>query len=198
MNDGTADGRNIFIKNLPNTITLIRMIGAIVLIFLDVLSLPFFIIYAITGVSDALDGFIARRFNLSSLLGSVLDSIADLTFYAIMLMKMYPVLRDNLSAVHWIIILATLFIHIAAYIVCAARFRKFSAIHTYANKVAGIFVFLLPFCFIGMIPALYNTYCYIGAAIAFIASTETLLIHIISKEYNEGHKTIFLVKKDSD
>ena len=104
MNDGTANEKSVVLRNLPNMITLVRMIGAIGLIFLEVLTVPFFVVYLMAGVSDALDGFIARKFNLSSLLGSVLDSIADLTFYTIMMIKMLPVMRANYSLAHWIII----------------------------------------------------------------------------------------------
>ncbi len=195
MNDGATNEKSVVLKNLPNMITLVRMLGAIGLIFLEVLTVPFFVVYLTAGVSDALDGFIARKFNLSSLLGSVLDSIADLTFYTIMMIKMLPVMRANYSLVHWIIIFSTLLIHIVAYIVCAARFKRFSAIHTYLNKAAGVFVFLMPLSFIGFIPALYNIYAYVGGAVAFIASTETLIIHIAVKEYDDRNKSIFLVKK---
>ena len=198
MNGQESSDKNFILKNLPNMITLVRMIGAIGLVFLDVLTWPFFVVYAITGVSDALDGFIARKFGLSSLLGSVLDSIADLVFYAIMLMKMLPVMQANYPLAIWLIILATFAIHIAAYIVCAAKFKKFSAIHTYMNKAAGALVFILPFSFIGMIPAVYLTYAYVGAIVALVASTETLLIHVVSKDYHEKNKSIFLINKEKE
>ena len=72
------------------------------------------------------------------------DSIADLTFYAIMLMKMYPVLIGHFAAAHWVMILSAIAVHLAAYIVCSAKFKKFSAVHTYLNKAMGVMVFLLP------------------------------------------------------
>ena len=66
-------------SHLPNLITLSRIALAPVLILLlkdqdYVLSLA---VFAVAGVSDGLDGFIAKRFNLTSRLGSILDPLAD-------------------------------------------------------------------------------------------------------------------------
>jgi len=66
-------------SHLPNLITLSRIALAPVLILLlreqdYVLSL---VVFAIAGVSDGLDGFIAKRFHLTSRLGSILDPLAD-------------------------------------------------------------------------------------------------------------------------
>lgn len=66
-------------SHLPNLITLSRIALAPVLILLlreqdYVLSL---VVFAIAGVSDGLDGLIAKRFHLTSRLGSILDPLAD-------------------------------------------------------------------------------------------------------------------------
>ncbi len=65
--------------NLPNVISLFRVILVPVIIY-SVLqrkygtALGFFLI---AGISDALDGFIARRFNMRTELGATLDPLAD-------------------------------------------------------------------------------------------------------------------------
>ena len=67
-------------KNLPNILSFIRLclIPVIVWLYLgkqDYLLTGIFVI--ISGLTDVVDGFIARRFNMISDVGKVLDPIAD-------------------------------------------------------------------------------------------------------------------------
>ncbi|WP_409228130.1 CDP-diacylglycerol--glycerol-3-phosphate 3-phosphatidyltransferase [Gudongella sp. SC589] len=67
---------------LPNLITVFRIILIpvyLVLFFSDIEDKVFILgmIFMIAGVSDVLDGYIARRFNLMSKLGAALDPFAD-------------------------------------------------------------------------------------------------------------------------
>ncbi|MBQ5555857.1 MAG: CDP-alcohol phosphatidyltransferase family protein, partial [Erysipelotrichaceae bacterium] len=48
-------------KNLANIITFTRILGTLCLIFLTPLTLPFFVVYIWCGLSDVLDGFVARK-----------------------------------------------------------------------------------------------------------------------------------------
>ena len=65
--------------NIPNIITLIRiLIVPIVIIFLLKEKLFYGLIaFIIAGVSDGLDGFIARAFNKKTKIGAYLDPVAD-------------------------------------------------------------------------------------------------------------------------
>ena len=68
-----------WIANLPNLITVVRLLLAPLAIDM-ILSRRFaeaFAIFVIAGVSDAIDGAIARRFDLASELGAYLDPLAD-------------------------------------------------------------------------------------------------------------------------
>lgn len=65
--------------NLPNIITLARLFCVPLIISL-VLSLKLnlaFIVFAIAGLSDALDGLLARAMKARTILGAYLDPIAD-------------------------------------------------------------------------------------------------------------------------
>ena len=73
-------------------ITLVRIAGTMALIFLRPLSAIFYWIYTLAGVTDALDGWIARKTKTASEFGARLDSIADLFFYAVMLVRIFPIL----------------------------------------------------------------------------------------------------------
>ena len=65
--------------NLPNIITISRLLLTPYIVWLILSENYFlgFIFFLISGASDALDGFIAKRFNQQTLLGSYLDPIAD-------------------------------------------------------------------------------------------------------------------------
>jgi len=70
--------------NLANRITMFRILLAPVFIFSilyykeeGLLSLLPMIIFGIAVISDAVDGFVARRFNQKIELGTILDPIAD-------------------------------------------------------------------------------------------------------------------------
>ena len=180
---------------IPNAITGIRIIAAIALIFLQALSLPFFLVYGICGLTDAFDGFIARKLKAESKFGGVLDSVSDLLFYGVMAYKILPTMIRLLDPLSWVLIITATSLHIIDYIICAFKFKKFSAIHTYANKALGLIVFAFPFSFIGEIYLLYTIYVYAGSIIALYSAVEINLIHIIAKEYSIKNKSIFLVKK---
>ena len=67
--------------NTDDTITSVRIAASLVLLFFSMEYTWFLIIYTITGLTDALDGCLARRTGTASEFGARLDSIADLLFY---------------------------------------------------------------------------------------------------------------------
>jgi cardiolipin synthase (CMP-forming) len=73
MNIGTV------LSNLPNFVTLARMLMTplAVMMIISQRFLPAFLIFILAGVSDAIDGFIAKRFDLRTELGAYLDPLAD-------------------------------------------------------------------------------------------------------------------------
>ncbi|MBB4001054.1 MAG: CDP-alcohol phosphatidyltransferase family protein [Aurantimonas endophytica] len=64
---------------IPNFISIARLLAVPVLVWALVDSRPglAFLIFILAGLSDAVDGAIARRFNQQSALGAYLDPIAD-------------------------------------------------------------------------------------------------------------------------
>ena len=69
-------------KNLPNYITSIRLVFTIPLIFfLETNNILFvWIIILFGGITDYLDGYIARKFKLKTKIGAILDPLADKVF----------------------------------------------------------------------------------------------------------------------
>jgi cardiolipin synthase len=67
------------LHNLPNLVTLTRMLMTplAVLMIISQRFLPAFLIFILAGVTDAIDGFIAKKFDLRTELGAYLDPLAD-------------------------------------------------------------------------------------------------------------------------
>jgi len=67
------------ISNLPNAITVSRiaLVPVLILLLKSQDYVPALIVFLIAGISDALDGYIAKRYNLVTGLGAILDPLAD-------------------------------------------------------------------------------------------------------------------------
>lgn len=167
-------------KNIPNIITAVRILGAAVLLFIEPLSVPFYIIYTVCGISDAVDGFIARIMKTESTLGAKLDSIADLLFYAVMFFKVFPVLFEVLDMYVWCVGICALLIRIVIYVLAAVRFKMFSSLHTVFNKLAGLMVFLIPYS-LKFTFGMY--YCLSAAIMSNVAAIHELILHLRKKTY---------------
>lgn len=174
-------------RNIPNFITSLRIIGTICLLFLDELSKPFYIVYTLAGISDALDGWAARKLKVSSEFGAKLDSIADLLFYSVMAIKILPVLLKKLPSEIWIAVGIILVLRLCSYIIAAWKYKRFASLHTYMNKLTGAGVFLIPYAI--SLP-IFFPFCAILSIIAGVASIEELLIHLRRKEYQSDVKSI--------
>lgn len=73
-------------NQIPNIITSIRLLSAIILIVMSLTDRAmahgcFLTLFCLGGVSDMLDGFVARHFNWCTEFGARLDSVSDLIFY---------------------------------------------------------------------------------------------------------------------
>ena len=181
--------------NAADIITSLRIAGTISLLFIRPLSLGFFFIYAFTGLTDVFDGFIARRIKAADNFGARLDSIADLLFYTLILIRLLPVLLTELPNKIWYAVAVILCIRISAYITAAVKYRMFSSLHTYLNKATGIAVFLIPFSLATDYAVLF---CFAVCAVAAASSLEELVIHIFRKNYSPNVKSVFRQEKISE
>lgn len=172
---------------IPNIITGLRIVGTFGMIFTKTFSPVFYIVYFFTGITDFLDGFLARKLKVTSEFGAKLDSVADLFFDITMIIKILPALLLVLPAFVWYLVGAIVLMRVASYIVSAVKFRKMASLHTIMNKITGFLVFLVPF-FIHT--KLGVALCTLICVLAIIAAVEDLGINIGKKEYSTDVKTI--------
>lgn len=62
---------------MANVITSLRIIGSMALLLYPALSTSFYALYIATGITDMIDGTVARKTNTVSEFGSKLDTVAD-------------------------------------------------------------------------------------------------------------------------
>ncbi len=89
--------------SIPNIITLCRILLVPIIIWAIASSQMeiAFVVFIIAGVSDAVDGFLAKRFNMTSELGALLDPLADKA----LLVSIYIALGIWGAIPRWIVIL---------------------------------------------------------------------------------------------
>ena len=127
---------------MANTLTFSRIAASIVLLFCPVFSPAFYMFYIAAGVSDMLDGFVARKTDTVSNLGARLDTIADFVFVVACLIKLLPVLRIPAWLYGWTGMIAL--IKSVNIVSGFAVQKRFVAVHSVMNKATGTLLFLLP------------------------------------------------------
>ena len=95
-----------------------------------------------------IDGAVARKTGTVSEFGSRLDTIADIVFVAVCLIKVIPVLDVPVWLYIWITIIA--FIKMANIAVGYIRQKEFISVHSLMNKMTGGLLFVFPLTLVYM------------------------------------------------
>ena len=125
--------------------------GAFCLLLCSPTRAAFWVIYGLSGISDMVDGYLARRLHAESKAGAVLDSVADLCFVACCAIKLIPVLQIPTWLWIWagVIVLIKLVNQVSA----LAAYKRLCFPHTGANKLTGLLLFLsVPMAFWAIFP----------------------------------------------
>ena len=129
-------------KNIANYISISRIIMAIVLLLPKTFSKTFYIIYIYCGLSDILDGFLARKYKITSKFGAKIDSLADMLFVGVSLLKILPVIKISIGIYIWIIIIVL--IKVFNIILGYMYNKRLTLPHTIPNKITGLVLFVIP------------------------------------------------------
>ncbi len=154
----------------------------------------FFIIFlCISFATDVLDGLIARAWNLSTEIGSRLDSIADELTYVAALAGIfqfeYQALKPHIAMLYvfiGLLILATL--------IPLIKFKKTPSFHLYSFKgnalLQGIFIFHL--FFYGLNVYLY----YFVMSFGILACVEVITIAVVLNEPVSDARSLYWVLRN--
>ncbi|WP_298185683.1 CDP-alcohol phosphatidyltransferase family protein [Acidiferrobacter sp.] len=93
------------LQYLPNMITLMRVafVPLLILVLKDHHYLKALAVFLVAGISDGLDGYIAKRFGFVSQLGAILDPLAD----KILLVSAYIMLALLALVPFWLVLVVT-------------------------------------------------------------------------------------------
>jgi len=180
---------------LINSITLYRFLSAPVLVFLifgqhtDLFKW----MLAISFFTDAIDGFLARKFKVTSVFGSRLDSIADdLTILAAIIGLF--VLKIEFIKRNLVIVMVLALLLVLQNVLALIRYHKISSFHTYLAKAAavlqGSFLILMFFLAEPVYPLFYA-----AAIISILDLLEEIILVILLPIWETDVKGLYWVLK---
>ena len=127
---------------MANIITGVRILCAAALLFCRPFSPAFHALYVAAGLSDMIDGAVARKTNTAGEFGAGFDTAADFLLVLICLIKLIPVLDLPVWLTIWIAVIALIkFINIGSGYVMR---KRCVSVHSLMNRITGIVLFALP------------------------------------------------------
>ena len=140
---------------MANLLTTIRILCGISFLCFPPFSRGFYLLYLLGGLSDAVDGSIARRFGKATDFGAKYDTAADIVFVSAMMIKVIPAAVLPIGL--WIWIAGIVLLKALSVAMGFLKYHRFVPIHSVLNKVCGVVVFLLPLLIGGEYPTRAKT-----------------------------------------
>ena len=183
-------------KHIPNILSVSRMPLALSLLFLTQRPYLFVSVYCVTGMTDVLDGFLARRYKWTSELGAKIDGFADILFMLSILAIAFFVIKMQIKMYVYIGIAAVAAIKLVNLGITKAKFKNWNTMHTWANKISGLpFFIVVPACIV--LNTVPNAMIFIFLCFSAVAALEETVILLSSDEHHTDVKTIFHLNKAS-
>ena len=118
------------------------MLLGVALLFCPAFSPAFYVLYIAGGISDMIDGAVARRTGTASEFGSRLDTAADIVFVVACLIKLLPELDVPVWLSVWIAVITCIkAVDIAVEFISRKRLLS---VHSTINRVTGALLFVFP------------------------------------------------------
>ena len=181
-----------------NGITLYRVIAAPFLLIL-LFTKHYDIFKWLLGVSfftDLIDGYLARKFKVTSILGTRLDSIGDDLTVLVGLIALF-VLKLEFIKQHVIIFIILLVLFLVQTTYAFIRYRKMTNFHTYLAKTAallqGVFLILI---FFSKEPSLILFYA--ATVVTMLELTEEIILVNLLPQWQANVKGIYWVFKNKE
>lgn len=127
-------------KQIPNILSALRIALCLPLLLVDAMTVPFWALYVTAGVTNMLDGFLARRWGVESRFGVRLDSVADFVFVLVVGYKLFPWLK--LPAALWMMIGLIVLVKVSNAVSSYVLKHRIEFLHTKANKLTGFLLFV--------------------------------------------------------
>ncbi len=178
-----------------NGITLYRTVTAPLLLLL-LFSGHYDLFKWLLGVSfftDLIDGYLARKFNVTSIMGTKLDSIGDDLTVAVAVIGLFVIFPDFIRQEKWVFIILLVFFllqTVSAFI----RYGRMTNFHTWLAKTAALLqgVFLLLTFFMGkpILPLFYT-----AVTITLLELAEEIILVYVLPVWEANIKGLYWVLK---
>ena len=179
-------------RQIPNILSTLRIILALLILIVAPNKALVFVIMLLCGITDVLDGYIARKHDYQSHLGARLDSAGDYALF-IILVAYFLIWQIDLVRENLILISVILIIRISSLVVSLIRNKKVYSLHTIANKITGVVVFLgITITFIVENRIVME----IVLIVALLSAIEELTIMVSKDKPDVNTKSIFGKRKD--
>ena len=175
-------------KKVPNYLTILRIILTLALPFVVYQNWIFVALFLLCGLTDVLDGYVARKFDCKTTLGAQLDSIADTILFITLTGCIFLMMGDKLNR-YLIWLLAIIAVRVANVLIAYVKYNCFLMIHTLANKATGMCIYIVVLLY-QIYPV--NVIVYIALAFALLSALEETLIHITQKKPDPNRRGLFL------
>ncbi|MCL2494941.1 MAG: CDP-alcohol phosphatidyltransferase family protein [Oscillospiraceae bacterium] len=189
-----------FARQIPNALSIFRLVGSFSLLAITqipdraVMRAAFTLTYLIVGGTDALDGWIARKWHFESEFGAKIDNIADTCVFVtgfvslLFLLRLYP----SLPSIAVLSLGAAL--KVFSFALTKVRFGEWNTMHTYTNKALGVVMFsAVPVC-VWMGEINFWAVVAVTACIALTVAEDTYIL-LTSETYNVNHKGLLFEKR---
>jgi phosphatidylserine synthase len=177
-------------KDIPNILSISRIILALSLAFLYSYKITFLLLYMLAGFTDFADGYIARKYKLKSDIGAKLDSSADFVFFVVVAFVLYSIFTA-LFISNLFLILTVFIIRIFSIVAGFIKHKKLIFIHTIANKITGLALFITP---IVLMYFCNEIFIILLLALAIFSAIEETLIILFSSQIDLNTKSVFDIK----
>ncbi len=181
--------KRIDYSSVPNLLSGFRLLLAVVLWIPAMLDLPLWVGIGLVaaGLTDMLDGFLARRWRAATEYGSRLDSAADMVLvvcaaFWVILVEPSVFFDNKLLVLSWMLI------GTASLAVGLIKFRRIPDLHLYMTKASSAagYVFIIFMFVVGYNAALF----YIASALLIISTLESLLLQLLTHKPDEHIRSI--------
>lgn len=181
------------IVNWPNLVSFIRILLAPVLLMLALNQQPvwFMLVLVFSEFTDVLDGFLARRLNQITALGSHLDSWGDFLIYSVLAVSAWVMWPDIVrrEAVYFVLIVVSFTLPV---IIGLIKFGNLTSYHTWGVRLA---VASTVIAYILLFMQWLDWPIRVAAVFCVLAAIEQIAITLVMAQQHEDVRTIWQAMK---
>lgn len=147
--------------------------------------------YLLCGLSDILDGYLARKYKWESKTGEQLDSFSDFIFYGIIIYLL--IITTDISQQKYLMscTVAVFTLRLINLVITKVKFCTWGMLHSWGNKATGLFLYFYLAATLrsGRASVVPGTILCVAAV---LSSVEEGVILLLGKEYNANRKSYFI------